>query len=109
MKENELPTVPEFYPDKLKWIEKEIIWADNLLAELNTVKEPAKEDKRTKYTRYKQRMVADGRCPHCGRPCLPYYECAERRSKKNRARSLRSKFNRSSKPDDVRKQPRKKR
>jgi hypothetical protein len=28
---------------------------------------------------YRQRMRSTGSCPHCGQPCAPYYECAERR------------------------------
>ena len=32
-----------------------------------------------KQRRYRQRLVAQGKCPHCGKPCAPYYECGERR------------------------------
>lgn len=32
-----------------------------------------------KYDRYRVRNIRSGRCPHCGRPCRPYYECAARR------------------------------
>jgi len=32
-----------------------------------------------KYQRYMQKCVREGRCPHCGKPCAPYYECDTRR------------------------------
>jgi hypothetical protein len=32
-----------------------------------------------KYQRRAASLVARGRCPHCGKPCAPYYECGERR------------------------------
>lgn len=34
---------------------------------------------RDKWARYRHRLIADGRCPHCGQPCAPYYECEYRR------------------------------
>lgn len=44
-----------------------------------------------KSQRYRAKRKAEGRCPHCGEPCAPYYECEERRAYKNargRARRL---------------------
>ncbi len=35
-----------------------------------------------KYQRYRQKCISEGRCPHCGKPCAPYFECAERREYK---------------------------
>jgi hypothetical protein len=32
-----------------------------------------------KYGRYRARMRSSGRCPHCGKPCAPFYECETRR------------------------------
>lgn len=43
----------------------------------------------TNKARYRQRMIAAGRCPHCGTPCAPYFLCARHREYKkqfNRAR-----------------------
>lgn len=36
----------------------------------------------TKQERYRQRLIAEGRCPHCGKPCTPFAECEERRAYK---------------------------
>lgn len=38
-----------------------------------------------KQKRYRQKCISEGRCPHCGKPCAPYYECDTRRlyKKKN--------------------------
>lgn len=44
----------------------------------------------TKQARYRQRLIESGRCPHCGRPCQPYYECEDMR-RKRRERYLRRK------------------
>lgn len=41
-----------------------------------------------KYQRYKQKCVSEGRCPHCGKPCAPFYECDERRIYKKANRTL---------------------
>lgn len=41
-----------------------------------------------KYDRYRQKQNEKGHCPHCGKPCAPYYECKERREKKNFRRLL---------------------
>ena len=49
--------------------------------------ETASRGKKTK--RYRAKMKASGRCPHCGEPCAPYYECAERRAYKNAQRRAR--------------------
>ena len=32
-----------------------------------------------KQQRYRQKCISEGRCPHCGKPCAPYYECEVRR------------------------------
>src|SRR5437660_4138598 len=32
-----------------------------------------------KQKRYRARKVAQGQCPHCGKPSFPYYECEDRR------------------------------
>lgn len=41
-----------------------------------------------KYQRYRQKCISEGRCPHCGKPCAPYYECEERREyKRNKTAS----------------------
>lgn len=29
--------------------------------------------------RYKAKAIAEGRCPHCGDPCAPYFYCERRR------------------------------
>jgi hypothetical protein len=42
-----------------------------------------------KQSRYRQKNVSQGKCPHCGKPCLPYYECEYRRSMKKMQRILR--------------------
>jgi hypothetical protein len=35
-------------------------------------------NKRQEYTRrYRAKTVAEGRCPHCGKPCAPRYYCSE--------------------------------
>lgn len=36
----------------------------------------------TKQQRYRRKCLSDGRCPHCGEPCAPYYECEDRRRTK---------------------------
>ena len=36
-------------------------------------------DKYAKNKRWRDKCVREGRCPHCGQPCAPYYECATRR------------------------------
>lgn len=41
-----------------------------------------------KYTRYRQKQIKAGRCPHCGKPCAPFYECDERRMNKQVSKSL---------------------
>lgn len=33
-----------------------------------------------KYSRYRQKCISEGGCPHCGKPCAPFFECAERRA-----------------------------
>lgn len=35
-----------------------------------------------KFVTYRLKCAADRRCPHCGKPCGPYYECEERRAYK---------------------------
>mgnify|MGYP001572816278 FL=1 len=32
-----------------------------------------------KHSRYRVKQQECGRCPHCGEPCAPYYECEARR------------------------------
>ena len=32
-----------------------------------------------KHQRYRQKCITEGRCPHCGEPCAPFYECFKRR------------------------------
>jgi len=44
----------------------------------NKRKKPAKD----KHSRWRQKMVSEGKCPHCGEPCEPFYECANRRVNK---------------------------
>lgn len=41
-----------------------------------------------KHQRYRQRKIVQGKCPHCGNPCAPYYECEERRINKKMSRLL---------------------
>ena len=33
-----------------------------------------------KHKNYIKKCVSEGRCPHCGRFCAPFYECDERRT-----------------------------
>lgn len=35
-----------------------------------------------KQVKWQQQRIREGRCPHCGQPCAPYYECEERRAAK---------------------------
>ena len=35
-----------------------------------------------KHKRYREKMRKEGKCPHCGKPCLPYSECATRRQQR---------------------------
>jgi uncharacterized protein YacL (UPF0231 family) len=35
-----------------------------------------------KHIRYRQKNIAQGRCPHCGELCAPFYECEQRRAYK---------------------------
>jgi hypothetical protein len=44
-----------------------------------------------KSQRYRARMKKEGRCPHCGKPCAPFFECEERRAYKNAQRRARLK------------------
>lgn len=37
---------------------------------------------RTKHDRRKMRLVLEGKCPHCGVACAPFYECEQRRAYK---------------------------
>ena len=37
---------------------------------------------RNKYDQRRAQCRTYGTCPHCGRPCYPYYECADRRAYK---------------------------
>lgn len=53
---------------------------------------------------YKRRLVEQGKCTHCGKPCAPYRECQERREYKNFLRRQKSKFHRTA--SDGMKQPR---
>ena len=46
-----------------------------------------------KQQRYQKKMVASGRCPHCGKPCAPYYECEDRRSYRKSNLALRRMVN----------------
>lgn len=41
-----------------------------------------------KNKRWQQKQVESGRCPHCGKPCAPFYECWERRESKKLNRLL---------------------
>jgi hypothetical protein len=43
----------------------------------------------TKYSRYRQKCITEGRCPHCGKPCAPFFECPQRRVNKLFNRNLR--------------------
>lgn len=40
---------------------------------------PQRQDK---WSRYRRKCQDEGRCPHCGKKCWPWYECEERRWKK---------------------------
>lgn len=40
-----------------------------------------------KQTKYRRKMAECGRCPHCGKPCEPYYACDERRKAQRDARN----------------------
>lgn len=42
-----------------------------------------------KHQRYRRKCMAEGRCPHCGKPCAPYAECEERRTYKRISVALR--------------------
>ena len=42
-----------------------------------------------KHQRYRSRCRREGRCPHCGKPALPYAECADRRFYKRMNAALR--------------------
>ena len=41
-----------------------------------------------KQDKYRQNQIKKGCCPHCGKPCTPYYECEERRTCKNFGHNL---------------------
>lgn len=41
-----------------------------------------------KNRRYRQKQISEGKCPHCGKPCAPYYECDKRRQYKKMLYSL---------------------
>ena len=56
-----------------------------------------------KQKKYRQKMKEHGRCQHCGKPCEPFSECAERREAK-RLRRLKGKYK--TNPLDVRRIPR---
>lgn len=56
-----------------------------------------------KYKRYKQKLVSEGRCPHCGKPCAPYVECEERRAyKRAKAKERTQVYKKSGRPGDKR-------
>ena len=56
-----------------------------------------------KHQRYRKKMKKLVLCPHCGKPCEPFFECAERRENKRKQRTKNKyKVN----PVDVRKIPR---
>jgi hypothetical protein len=62
-----------------------------------------------KSNNYRQRCRLDGRCPHCGKPCAPYAECADRREYKrawHKARSGKQRGSYKTNPDAKRRQPR---
>ncbi len=42
-----------------------------------------------KYQRYRHKMISQGKCPHCGKPCAPFYECEDRRKRKSMSKLLR--------------------
>jgi hypothetical protein len=44
-----------------------------------------------KQKHYRERTRNAGHCPHCGRPCAPYYECEERRAYKRKQRATQEK------------------
>ena len=54
-----------------------------------------------KYTKYRLRNVTAGKCPHCGKPCAPFYECETRRFAKRLSHALR----RLEKAEIVRREP----
>lgn len=56
-----------------------------------------------KYKRYRQKMLDQGRCPHCGIICEPYTECAARRESKRLSRN-KGAYNR--RTEDARRVPR---
>lgn len=45
--------------------------------------------KNLKNKRYRDKCIREGRCPHCGQPCAPYYECDKRRFYKKMEKCLR--------------------
>lgn len=42
-----------------------------------------------KHKKYRLHNVAKGKCPHCGKPCAPFYECETRRFAKRLSHALR--------------------
>lgn len=59
-----------------------------------------------KFQRRYEKCKREGRCPHCGKPCAPYFECAERRAYKSRYLKGKSSYNRNLRSDDPRWEPR---
>ena len=46
--------------------------------------EPKEKYEGDKYQRRRQKLAAEGCCPHCGKPCAPFVECEERRAYKRK-------------------------
>lgn len=44
--------------------------------------------KMDKHKRYRLKCISEGLCPHCGKPCAPYYECDDRRFYRKSNRTL---------------------
>lgn len=49
--------------------------------------------KDTKYSRRAHKCESEGRCPHCGKPCAPFFACKERRESQRMSRILREMVN----------------
>lgn len=50
-------------------------------------------DPRDKQDAWKLRQIAAGRCPRCGKPCAPFYECETHRANKRREAKRRGELN----------------
>ena len=82
------------------------LW-ESLIPFCQEFEEVFKEEKGNKQKRYKEKLISEGRCPHCGVPCAPFVECEERRAYKSRkAKEKTLVHKKSGKPGDKRFLPR---